>query len=168
MNNDILSKYINILNEKGAFAKGIDAKSIETAPWTVMKCQYGCAMYGKNLCCPPNTPDYKRTREIIDSYSQIILFEYSKKSEVTHLAVEIARQIFLDGYYKVLAFGSGWCNICSECALGEGCRFPSKAAPSMEACGIDVFATVRNNGFIINTLKNKDEQNHNFGLLLVD
>lgn len=168
MDGDTLLKYTDMLKERGARACIVSAESVETAPWTLLKCQYGCEMYGKNLCCPPYTPDFKKTREIIDSYSGIILFEYCRKSEVTHLAVEIARQMFLDGYYKVLAFGSGWCNICPNCALSEGCRFPSKAAPSMEACGIDVFATARNNGFVIHTLKNKNEQNHNFGLILVE
>ncbi len=168
MNDNILLKYTDMLVERGAVARIVSPQSIVTAPWTLMKCQYGCGMYGKNLCCPPYAPNYKKTREVIDSYSSIILFEYSVMSEVTHLAVEIARQMFLDGFYKALAYGSGWCNICSNCALGEGCRFPGKAAPSMEACGIDVFATARNNGFEINTLKSKEEQNHNFGLLLVD
>ncbi len=168
MDGNILLKYVEMLREKGAEGRIVSPQSIVTAPWTLMKCMYGCEMYGKNLCCPPYAPDYKRTREIIDSYSHIILFEYCVKSEVTHLAVEIARQMFLDGFYKALAFGSGWCNICSKCALSDGCRFPTKAAPSMEACGIDVFATARNNGFEIKTLKSKGEQNHNFGLLLID
>lgn len=38
----------------------------------------------------------------------------------------------------------------------------------MEACGIDVFATVRSNGLEINTLREKGEIQNHFGLLLVD
>jgi hypothetical protein len=38
----------------------------------------------------------------------------------------------------------------------------------MEACGIDVYATVRNNGFSINVLKSKEETESCFGLLLIE
>ena len=38
----------------------------------------------------------------------------------------------------------------------------------MEACGIDVFATVRNNGLEIHILREKGEIQNHFGLLMVD
>ena len=38
----------------------------------------------------------------------------------------------------------------------------------MEACGIDVFATVRANGLEIHTLREKEEVQNYFGLLLVE
>ena len=37
----------------------------------------------------------------------------------------------------------------------------------MEACGIDVFATVRNNDFAIEVVKSRDERPHYFGLALL-
>ena len=86
---------------------------------------------------------------------------------VTPLAVEIAREAFLDGYYKAIAFGSGPCCICRECAL-ENCRFPKKTVPSMEGCGIDVFKTARNNGFEIQTIREREEVHNYFGLVLFE
>jgi hypothetical protein len=38
----------------------------------------------------------------------------------------------------------------------------------MEACGIDVFQTARNNGFFIRTLREKAEAQNIYCLLLVD
>ena len=39
---------------------------------------------------------------------------------------------------------------------------------AMEACGIDVFATVRANGLEIHTLRDPGEVQNHFGLVLVE
>ena len=83
------------------------------------------------------------------------------------MAAEGARRLFLDGYYKALAFGSGPCKLCPSCAP-EGCRFPGKAVPAMEACGIDVFATARAHGLEVRTLRVLGEERSHFGLILVE
>jgi len=163
-----MQKYLDMLTQYDAEGKLVKPDSVITAPWTILKCQFGCSSYGRNLCCPPYTPAYDETRIILDSYKTLILFHSTDKKNITHLAVRIAKELFLDGYYKSLAFGSGPCNLCETCSLARPCRNSSLAAPSMEACGIDVFATARKNGFQINTLRAREEQNHNFGLLLVE
>ncbi len=38
----------------------------------------------------------------------------------------------------------------------------------MEACGIDVFKTARDNGFTIQVLRTRDEERDIFGLVLVE
>jgi hypothetical protein len=38
----------------------------------------------------------------------------------------------------------------------------------MEACGIDVFKTARDNGFPIEVLKTREEERDIFGLILVE
>ncbi|HDY69298.1 MAG TPA: hypothetical protein ENH85_16120 [Candidatus Scalindua sp.] len=55
-----------------------------------------------------------------------------------------------------------------ECDIDESCVKPKDARPSMEACGIDVFKTVRNNGFEIEFLEHRNEYVKYFGLLLID
>ncbi len=162
-----MEKYISMLQDGGAdLVVTIDPKSVVTAPWTVFKCKYGCDTYGKNHCCPPNSPTWKETREILDCYDTALLFRCHDMSIVTPIAVSTAKEMFLDDYYKVIAFGSGPCLKCKLCDP-EHCRFPEKTAPSMEACGIDVFATVRANGIEIHTLREKYTQQDHFGLLLV-
>jgi predicted metal-binding protein len=75
-----------------------------------------------------------------------------------------------DGYYRALALLGGQCTFCKECAnlKGEPCTFPEKPRPAMESCGIDVFQTVRNNGFTIEPLREKGETLNLFRMILVD
>ena len=167
--NSHMNKYLDMLKDGGAAeAKVISASTIVTAPWTVYRCQFGCDFFGKSCCCPPNVPTWKETREIIGCYERGILFNVKESSfaDVTPLAVETAREAFFDGYYKAIAFGSGPCGICKECDTRH-CRFPKKTVPSMEGCGIDVFETVRNNGFAIETIRNREEEHNYFGLVLL-
>ncbi|NLG86155.1 MAG: DUF2284 domain-containing protein [Firmicutes bacterium] len=163
-----MEKYFDMLKKGGAdLAIQIDTKTISTAAWTVYRCQFGCDTYGKSHCCPPNSPTWKQTKEMIDCFQYGILFRCHEMSIVTPLAVKVARELFLDGYYKVIAFGSGPCKKCSKCNP-TSCNFPDQTVPAMEACGIDVFATVRANGLEIHTLREKGEEQNHFGLLLVE
>ena len=38
----------------------------------------------------------------------------------------------------------------------------------MEACGIDVFATVRANGFPIEVVRDQEDPQHYYGLVLIE
>lgn len=172
-----MQRYFTLLRVLGADdAKLIEPSSVATAPWPAFKCQYGCGTYGKSYCCPPHTPAHDRMRGIIDSYETAILFHFKRMGNLTEVAQKTARQMFLDGYYKAIALGSGPCRLCAVCALTEtdaagkpaACRFPEKAIPAMEACGIDVYATARANGFEIATLSDKDQPKNFYGLLLVE
>jgi len=163
-----LEKYFEILKQKGANTViEIDPCTIVTAPWVIHKCQFGCPMYGNSHCCPPKTPGYKQMQEIINCYKKAILFHCHIITAVSPMAAEVERELFLDGYYKAIGLGSGPCRVCKQCNP-TSCSFPQKAVPSMEACGIDVFATARANGFEIETLKNGNEIQNLFGLLLVE
>jgi len=81
-------------------------------------------------------------------------------------AVELERQAFLKGYYSAFGLACGPCPYCDECNLEE-CVHPDLARPSMEACGIDVYATVRRDGFDLEVVKSRDEKPTYFALLLV-
>jgi len=80
--------------------------------------------------------------------------------------VKLERGAFLAGWYKSLALGAGPCSLCKECDF-EQCR-NEDARPSMEACGIDVFATARANGFPIEVLKDRSSPENCYGLLLIE
>jgi hypothetical protein len=47
-------------------------------------------------------------------------------------------------------------------------RFRQRLRPPMEASGIDVFQTVRNNGLPIETLQVRGETRNQYALLMVD
>lgn len=48
------------------------------------------------------------------------------------------------------------------------CRHPREARPAMEACGIDVYSTVKRAGFEISVVRTTDQCPDYFGLVLVD
>lgn len=159
---------LRMLIDEGALdAVVVKTGSVVTAPWVAFRCQYGCPNFGRCLCCPPHTPTYEQTRKILDSFECAVLFCCTELETVTPLAVKAARQLFLDGYYKALAFGAGPCKKCPDCN-GALCRFPGETAPAMEACGIDVFATARANGQKIETLPQRGCPARCFGLILVE
>jgi predicted metal-binding protein len=147
--------------------KFIDPKSVVIGYWTRFKCQYGCGAYGKSLCCPPNSPTPDETQKILFDYNVGLLVHYGGDVKVTKAIASIERDIFLMNYYKVISFGAGPCRLCKECSLSE-CKVPKLARPSMEACGIDVYSTARNNGFPINVLTSKEENENCYGLLLIE
>ena len=148
-------------------AKIVSAPTVETAPWVRWKCRYGCGAYGSSLVCPPHSPAPEETRALLDSYETAVLFE-APRGEPKRVAVALERELFLDGYYKALGLGAGPCRLCQECAYDEGCRHPYEARPAMEACGIDVFATVRKHGFTVEVVKDESDPQHYFGLVLVE
>ena len=146
----------------------IRASSISTAAWVRLKCRYGCAGYGSSLCCPPHSPKPFETKKVVAGYKRAILFE-AGLGEPKKIAVSLEREAFLAGYYKALGLGAGPCSICKQgCAFDEGCRHPDEARPAMEACGIDVYATARANGFSIRVVRSHEDEQHYFGLVLLD
>ena len=154
-------------------AKLIAPHSIVTAEWVRMKCQFGCPGFGMRLSCPPHTPPPDVTRKVVDAYEKAILLHRRLKKEerskiLNDIMVRLEIEIFLDGYYKAWSMGSGPCRLCKECDLTSPCRHGYKARPSMEACGIDVFKTARNNGFHIDVVKTHEDERNVFGVILVE
>jgi predicted metal-binding protein len=163
-----LESFLKKIKELGVRgAKVIDPKTVETASWVRWKCRFGCGGYSSSLMCPPHAPTPEETRRVLDSYRKAILFE-SGGHDTKEIAAKMEREIFLSGYYKALGLGAGPCRLCRSCAFDEGCRHPEEARPSLEACGIDVFATVRKHGFKIDVVKTYKDQQHYFGLILID
>jgi predicted metal-binding protein len=154
-------------------AKVIAPRSIVTAAWVRMKCQFGCTGFGRSLCCPPCTPTPDVTRRVIDAYQKAILLhrtlkEGEKARDLTQRVVRLEREIFLDGYYQVWSMGSGPCRLCRTCDTTAPCQHGFEARPSMEACGIDVFRTARGNGFPIEVVRSHEEERNCYGLILVE
>lgn len=163
-----LDRFLRQARELGAAgAKAIRAESVVTAPWVRLKCQYGCGGYGSSLCCPPHSPTPEETARVIAGYRRALLIHCRRTPRPTPLVVALEREIFLAGHYKAFAFGAGPCRLCRSCEL-DGCRHPEEARPSMEASGIDVFATARANGFPIQVVREAGDAEHYYGLVLVD
>jgi predicted metal-binding protein len=148
-------------------ARIIDAATVLTAPWVRLKCHFGCELYGLGACCPPHTPTPEEMRDVIACYEHALLFHCTRLGGISKLAYELEREIFLNGFYKALGLGSGPCRICRKCTPKQ-CKHADRARPSMEACGIDVFATVRSNGLPIEVLRDECCSKNYYGLVLID
>ncbi|MFC1699837.1 DUF2284 domain-containing protein [Candidatus Omnitrophota bacterium] len=164
---DKFAKYIQRAKRLGIKeAKIIPARSIVTAEWVRMKCQFGCDGYGGCLTCPPNSPTPEETKKVLANYKYALLAHVDKQISITTIVARLERELFFDGYYKALGLGAGPCNLCEECA--DTCKHAEKARPSMEACGIDVFSTVRAHGFPIEPLRTQNCQGNYYGVVLIE
>jgi predicted metal-binding protein len=150
--------------------KMIDVKDIVLGEWVRWKCKYGCPDYGMWLTCPPYSPTPAETRALLGEYKRAMLFRMKPdKGKMLKALTSLERRIFLEGHRKALAFSGGHCHLCRTCNIRAGnCRKPEIARPSMEACGIDVFATVKKTGRRISILKDRNSEFTYFGMVLID
>ncbi len=133
--------------------------------------QNRCGHYGKNHMCPPAIKDieewgkeiflYKRAVIVTKVYS--IKNNYDMKSMFEGIAdfqralIKLKEDIkYQFSGKRFLLLGAGSCFICEECTYEDGnpCRFPEKAFPSLEACGIDVMSLSKRVGVKYNNGKN--------------
>ncbi|HTZ11263.1 MAG TPA: DUF2284 domain-containing protein [Candidatus Margulisiibacteriota bacterium] len=160
-------KYIRRAKEMGArAAKVISPKTIVVAEWVRAKCQFGCDGFGQSLTCPPYSPTPEVTRRVLSFYTCALLVRGDKYTDIHALIPKLEREIFLDGYHKAFGMGAGPCQLCAKCA--KFCRHPDKTRPSMEACGIDAYSTVRANGFPIEVLKAPGGKGNYYGIVLIE
>lgn len=161
------TKYIKKAKRlKAKDVKVISAKSIVTAEWVKFKCRFGCDGYGQTLMCPPNSPTPDETKKMLTYYKYALLIHGDENTDITRIVSILEKNIFLDGYYKAFAMGAGPCQLCAKC--GKFCRHAEKARPSMEACGVDVYSTVRANGFPIEVLKTTNCKGNYYGVVLIE
>ena len=159
----------NLAVKKGAkFSKILNIKQVVISDWVYWKCKFGCNNYGMNLTCPPNSPSPSETREILKGYNYAILLKYDSSQDYNGLLSDLEREAFLGGLYSAWGLTAGSCRLCEKCLNEVGkCPHVSKIRPSMEACGIDVFATAQNAGLDLKVLNSKDDDYPRICLLLL-
>jgi predicted metal-binding protein len=109
-----------------------------------LKCRYGCG-----------------------GCKHAILVHCKEVGSSTAIMRDGERRIFLAGFYKAFGRGNGPCGLCVNCNL-KRCTRTERARPAMEACGIDVYATVRANGYPINVVKDYSGDADYHGLVLIE
>jgi predicted metal-binding protein len=150
-------------------ARMISPADVETSAWVRLKCQYGCDGYGLCLVCPPFTPTPEQMRQVLDGYKRAVLIHFESDADAKAIVADLERKIFLLGFWKAFGLGAGPCYFCNECDVEEKqCRYPQRARPSMEACGIDVFTTVKKFGLPIEVVRTTRQCPNYYGLLLID
>lgn len=167
-----LSAYQNLALEIGAKeAHIITTSQIVFDPRVTVRCRVPlCRRFGSNINCPPYAPPWWFMRQVVATYrfalifwvqvpSERILAELSETSEdrkkIYQIVSTIESSAFYDGYYMAMGFAAGSCksalcpSVPCQALEGKGCRYHARARPSMEAIGIDVFATVTALGWAV-------------------
>ena len=63
---------------------------------------------------------------------------------------------------------AGPCGFCKTCETKKPCKHPHEARPAMEACGIDVYTTARNNGLGLNVVTSEDDLCSFLSLIVIE
>ena len=133
--------------------------------------QNTCGQYKRNHMCPPAIKGIEEWKEEICSYTHAVLVSkvyptqggYDFKAwfegiiDFQKILAELKEDVETQFPEKRFLFlGAGACFMCEKCTHMEGkpCRFPHKAFPSLEACGIDVVRLSRDAGVRYNNGKN--------------
>ena len=76
-------KQLEELFQKHRFTdfRWIKPQNIVVSQWVRMKCTFGCREYGKNACCPPNTPSVDECKSFFQEYSEGVVFHFEKEVE---------------------------------------------------------------------------------------
>jgi predicted metal-binding protein len=167
-----IDELIRYAKSMGGTAQYLATSKIIVSEFAALKCKYGCRGYGKRFSCPPYAPTPEETRKFLAEYQHSIMLRFTEKDGfegytpppgdpqttaawVHRSMLALERHAFLAGYYKAFSFSAHPCSVCARCVLKDGgpiCRYRDQVRPSMEGSGIDVYATAKNIGWIIQTL----------------
>ncbi len=171
---------LNTLFEEHNFKdyKWIMANEMKVSQWVRMKCMFGCDEFG-NASCPPNVPSVEDCKAFFNEYEYIVIFHFEKivkkddypkdwAQDVYNKLLELEKAVFLSGYYKAFLLSLCSCSFCGDCMKTRiDCNKPLLGRPTPEALAVDVFATVRPQGFPINVLNEKETKMNRYAFLLV-
>ncbi len=150
-------------------ATPMHADRVVTAPWVRLKCAYGCSGFGRNLQCPPHSPDEREMNKVLAAYDWGLLVQGEPPGREFHQRLlKLEREIFLAGHPKALAFGAGPCTLCKTCDPSGACSRPDQARPALEACGVDVYGTAAAAGWSLAPVADAHGFVHYLGLILVE
>lgn len=109
-----------------------------------------CGMYNKTWMCPPGVGTPEVLQRKYCAFSHVYVFtakhdiedsfdiEGMAAARVEHRALEDRICDALAGE-NFLMLGGGGCSLCRECTYPTApCRYPERARPAAEACGINV------------------------------
>lgn len=145
--------------------KIIPSQDIPFSQAVVAACQANaCGKYGTCWTCPPGVGELSELENRIKAFPNAAVysckydledcFDFEGMTEgakaTQSILYEIEEQLKSENV-DFLALGCEGCHICDECTYPDApCRFPEKATPSVEACGIDVVSLSRNIGIRYN------------------
>lgn len=128
-----------------------EVKNIEFSEAVVAACKANyCGRYNKTWMCPPAVGTLEQLKAKYGAYKYAFVFTTKHDVEdsfdiegmfaARKVHEKIESKIYpLTEFADCSILGAGGCSICEKCAYPDApCRFPKKAKPSVEACGINV------------------------------
>lgn len=111
-----------------------------------------CGRYGKTWTCPPYVGEIDELKLKVTKYKNAFVFttvgelEDSFDIEGMEAARVESKKVFdeaikfaQENLNDFMLLGCGSCTVCEKCTCPDSpCRFPEKAIPSIESCGINV------------------------------
>ena len=133
--------------------------------------QNKCGYYGKNHMCPPEIKGIEEWKQEILSFKNAVIVTkfYPTKSSFDMKGMFEGASDFgktlssvkqdIEEHFpekRKMVLGAGPCLLCEKCTLNDNkpCRFPDKAFPAIEACGVDVMSLSKSAGVKYNNGKN--------------
>ncbi|MCR5040745.1 MAG: DUF2284 domain-containing protein [Clostridia bacterium] len=126
---------------------------IPFSPAVVEACRSNaCGRYGKTWTCPPGVGTLEELEARIKSYPNALLvsFKYDLEDSFDFEGMQEGHRRAKDAFREITdamrsdgenfyALGNEGCGLCAECTYPDApCRFPDRASPSIEACGVNV------------------------------
>lgn len=134
-----------------------------------LKCRWGCDdFFARSVKCQTRNTSFQERVEMIRAYRTILLLHSHDPFTLSHAALAIEREAFLDGHY--FAFALRYCNLCKSCAVDKGdpCPTPEKVRPCDQGFGIDVYNTARNLGLPCEVLRSRADLQNRYGFVLIE
>ena len=156
-----MEKYQDLALSHGAIhAVSVAPDDIVFDGRSLLKCMFGCGLWGKGCTCPSRTGALSTDEweKLLRKYKTVLVIHTKDKETAQTASFNVERQAYLDG--DVMAFSMSDCALCPECAgvSNEPCRNARMSRPSFHSVGIDVFATAHKLGFPLKPLKELEEE----------
>ncbi len=173
---------INALIEKYEFDdyKWIKSETIEVKQWVRFKCMLTCDTYGTNAICPPNMPSIDECKRFFSEYEDVVLIRMEKPAasgerdpelfkQIDENLLQLEKEIFYAGYYKVIALPATICYLCQSCPEERSaCYEKSSSRPTPEALGVDLFETAWRANYPVEVLKDYSGIQNRYALIMIN
>lgn len=138
-----------------------DTSAIPFSEEVVNMCKANrCGKYGTCWTCPPGVGTLSELEEKICSFKYAAVFtckydledsfDFEGMLKGQKKTKEVLTSVLADiraDSLCVMALGCEGCGLCEKCTYPDSpCRFPEKAVPSVEACGINVVELAKKTG----------------------
>lgn len=148
--------------------KVIPVRDITLGQWVRLRCQFGCSHFNQRFTCPTFTPTSDEMNDILMDYSRALVVEAPRSTDVHHIILGLENRFKARGFFKAFGLDALPCNLCEVCTIETQCKYPEKARPTMQACGIDVSQTLLNIGWDFAVQFQPCTEDHNIGMVLLD